>query len=55
MGGTHSAISDSKPMADMTNGFQHISPPSWDMASETFLASQPLAIRPLGTWEDTFC
>lgn len=37
--GTRTAIPASTPMAGMTNGFQHISPPSWDMAPEVFLAS----------------
>lgn len=52
MHGTPAAVPASKPTADMTNGFQHASPQSWDKASET-VASKPLAIKPTWHWEDT--
>lgn len=49
---TPAAVPASKPMADMTNGFQHASPQSWDEAPET-VALKPLAIKLTWHWEDT--
>lgn len=37
--GTHAALPASTPGADMTNGFQRVSPLNWAMASEAFFPS----------------